>query len=125
MRIRGRNLLLRLREGLLRRLAPGPKILLYHRVAELSSDPQLLAVSPARFAEQLSVLRDGWQVLPLGDLVQAVLAHKASRRMVAITFDDGYADNLYQARPLLARGSLGHGVCRLGHTEHRAGVLVG
>jgi peptidoglycan/xylan/chitin deacetylase (PgdA/CDA1 family) len=106
MRLRGRNLLRRLREGLLRRLAPGPRILLYHRIAELSSDPQLLAVPPARFAEQLIVLRKRFQVLPLGDLVQAVRAGRASRRMAAITFDDGYADNLHEAQPLLARAGL-------------------
>jgi peptidoglycan/xylan/chitin deacetylase (PgdA/CDA1 family) len=106
MRIRGWNLLRRSWERVLRRLAPGSRILLYHRIAELSSDPQLLAVSPARFAEQLTVLRDGFQVLPLPDLVQAVLAGRASRRMVAITFDDGYADSLQQAQPLLARAGL-------------------
>ncbi len=84
-------------------LGAGPRILLYHRVAELESDPQLLAVSPGRFAEQLAVLREDYQVLPLDELVRAVFAHKATRRMVAITFDDGYADNLHQAAPLLAQ----------------------
>ncbi len=73
-------------------------ILAYHRVTELSSDPQLLCVRPANFAAQLRVLRDCGFVLPLEQVRPATL--DAPTR-IAVTFDDGYADNYEQAWPIL------------------------
>ncbi|MCO6436340.1 MAG: polysaccharide deacetylase family protein [Phycisphaerae bacterium] len=77
--------------------SPIDLILLYHRVADTPSDPQLLAVSPQNFAEQLSALREVFDIVPLGSLCVA----RCTRPRVAITFDDGYADNLHHAKPLL------------------------
>jgi peptidoglycan/xylan/chitin deacetylase (PgdA/CDA1 family) len=93
----------------------GSVVLLYHRVAEPNDggrgDPFSLCVSPARFAEHLEVLRGflGRPSLPLEALVDGGVAVGAGRRGarstrgVAITFDDGYADNLHAALPLLER----------------------
>jgi peptidoglycan/xylan/chitin deacetylase (PgdA/CDA1 family) len=80
------------------RLAPGSLILLYHRVAEADRDPWSLCVSPRHFAEHLAVLAG--RVRPLGLLAGG---RAAARRSVAITFDDGYADALEAAHPLLER----------------------
>jgi peptidoglycan/xylan/chitin deacetylase (PgdA/CDA1 family) len=82
-------------------VAPPPVILMYHRVAELDLDPQLLAVTPRHFAEQLDVLRRGYRVLSLADLVVAVLDRRVPRRAVVLTIDDGYADSLEHAKPAL------------------------
>jgi peptidoglycan/xylan/chitin deacetylase (PgdA/CDA1 family) len=73
-----------------------PAILLYHRVEDLSRDPLGLAVRPAHFAEHLAVLAD--RSAPLED----VAAGRAAPGAVALTFDDGYADNLRHALPALA-----------------------
>ena len=82
---------------------PRAIILLYHRVTELSSDPQLLCVSPKHFAEHLQILRKHGRPTLLKSLNQT-LHHKKRRRCdVIVTFDDGYADNLYNAKPLLER----------------------
>lgn len=78
-------------------------VLMYHRVAEPASDPWGLAVSPRHFAEHLDVLRRHARVVGFGALGEAVRAGRTPRRAVAITFDDGYADNLFGARPLLER----------------------
>lgn len=79
-------------------------ILLYHRVADVRPDPWGLSVSPARFMEHLEVLsRSGFKCLRLRDLVRLLQDGTLPRRAVAITFDDGYADNLYAAKPLLER----------------------
>jgi peptidoglycan/xylan/chitin deacetylase (PgdA/CDA1 family) len=60
-------------------------------------------VSPEHFAEHLSVLEQVATPVRLSDLVQAAADHVLPRRAVAITFDDGYVDNLYAAKPLLER----------------------
>ena len=88
------------------RLSAGALILLYHRVIRLDRDPQWLTVSPKHFEEHLEVLRRGpWRTLPLRDLVEAFSFTRAKppRRAIAVTFDDGYADNLINARPILAK----------------------
>jgi peptidoglycan/xylan/chitin deacetylase (PgdA/CDA1 family) len=74
-------------------------VLLYHRVATPVSDAHLLCVSPPHFAEHLEVLRRLGRPLPL----EALAGEDAPRNAVAVTLDDGYADNLHHARPLLER----------------------
>jgi peptidoglycan/xylan/chitin deacetylase (PgdA/CDA1 family) len=78
-------------------------ILLYHRVIDLESDPYNLCISPARFEEHLQVLRRLSPVVRLGELAKALSSGSLPHRSVVITFDDGYADNLYQAQPLLEK----------------------
>lgn len=84
-------------------LMPGGFILLYHRVADADSDPWSLSVSPQHFAEHLEVLRKYTRPLQLEQLNQDIEAKKPLNRRVAITFDDGYADNFHNAKPLLER----------------------
>jgi peptidoglycan/xylan/chitin deacetylase (PgdA/CDA1 family) len=76
-------------------------VLLYHRVGRSRFDPWNLCVSPDNFAEHLAVLRRRAEIVPLHELPAAV--RSGSRRpVVAITFDDGYVDNLALAAPRLA-----------------------
>ena len=76
---------------------------IYHRVAVVPSDPQLLCVTPKHFAEHLDVLQKCMNPMPLRQLVPAVRNRKIPHRRVIVTFDDGYADNMYIAKPLLER----------------------
>jgi peptidoglycan/xylan/chitin deacetylase (PgdA/CDA1 family) len=76
-------------------------ILVYHRVAEAIVDPWALGVSPAHFAEQLQVLNEIANPVSLRDLVRAKSDNDLPPRPVCITFDDGYADNLFSAKPAL------------------------
>lgn len=78
-------------------------ILLYHRVAKLKSDPWGLAVPPGRFAEHLEVLGEHATPMQLGELSLALRDGGVPERSVVVTFDDGYLDNLRNAKPLLAR----------------------
>jgi peptidoglycan/xylan/chitin deacetylase (PgdA/CDA1 family) len=80
-----------------------PFILMYHSVADVSYDPNVLSVSPRRFAEQLAWLeRRGLRGVAIGTLVAAMRAGRA-RGLVGITFDDGYVSVLENAVPELAR----------------------
>jgi peptidoglycan/xylan/chitin deacetylase (PgdA/CDA1 family) len=78
-------------------------ILLYHRVARLRTDPWSLAVTPRRFGEQLEVLRREANPIRLGQYLRAHQDGSLPDRCVVVTFDDGYADNLHNAKPLLER----------------------
>ena len=76
---------------------------MYHRIAAPPSDLWRLAVSPSHFVEHLDVIRADFHPISLYDLVKAIGAGSMPRRAVAFTFDDGYRDNLYTAKPLLER----------------------
>lgn len=78
-------------------------ILIYHRVAELDCDPQWLGVPPGQFDEQMAVLARRWRPVELGELADAVRAGDVPDGAVAVTFDDGYADNWTHAVPILKR----------------------
>jgi peptidoglycan/xylan/chitin deacetylase (PgdA/CDA1 family) len=76
-------------------------ILIYHRVADGNVDPWALSVSPAHFTQQLQVLNTIANPVSLRDLLSAKSDRDLPPRPVCVTFDDGYADNLYAARPAL------------------------
>jgi peptidoglycan/xylan/chitin deacetylase (PgdA/CDA1 family) len=76
-------------------------VLLYHRVASLPRDVHRLAVTPEAFRSQLATLTHDWQVVPLGDLAPAAASGHLRAGRVALTFDDGYLDNLDVVLPIL------------------------
>lgn len=82
------------------RLRPRAVVLLYHRVAETADDPHRQAVPPALFERHLELLRREYTVEPLEALAGGF---PRKDRTVAVTFDDGYADNLTAAYPVAAR----------------------
>jgi peptidoglycan/xylan/chitin deacetylase (PgdA/CDA1 family) len=77
-------------------------ILGYHRVSD-GPDPYQLGVSSENLAEQLAVLARVAHPLPVKQLPQLLAAGQLPKRAVAVTFDDGYAEVLHRAKPLLAR----------------------
>ncbi len=71
-------------------------ILLYHRVCALPGDEHRLALPPSLFRAQLERLR---ALMPIVRLDQPWAPRRGPA--AAVTFDDGYADNLEQALPIL------------------------
>jgi peptidoglycan/xylan/chitin deacetylase (PgdA/CDA1 family) len=81
---------------------PKPLILTYHRIADDPVDHWRIAVSPGHFEEHLCVLRRTRLPLPLTDFVRSLMAGTLPSNAVALTFDDGYVDNLVAGKPRLA-----------------------
>lgn len=86
--------------------ARGLSILLYHRVL-----PELDTMRPGEitargFEWQMSVLQEHFNVLPLRQALEYLEHGRLPPRSVCITFDDGYADNLTVALPILERYGL-------------------
>jgi peptidoglycan/xylan/chitin deacetylase (PgdA/CDA1 family) len=75
---------------------------MYHRIAEPLVDPWRLAVQPSHFDEQLAVLRRCRYPLPMSEFVVKIEDGTLPDNAVAVTFDDGYVDNVRAARPRLA-----------------------
>lgn len=80
-----------------------PVILMYHRIAEPLFDPWALSVSPPRFAEQIDWLKRHRLPMSMDEFVSRLTQRELPSRAVAITFDDGYLDNLMSAKPVLER----------------------
>ena len=78
-------------------------ILMYHRVGDGGADPWALCVSPQHFAQHLEVLRRRSRSMRVRDLVTMVGDGSLPTGASVVTFDDGYADNLGNARALLER----------------------
>ena len=80
----------------LNRIDPPVIVLLYHRVATLKSDPEMLAVTPENFRAQICYLKETFPILRFEDDWTTV-----DKPSVVLTFDDGYADNALVALPIL------------------------
>ena len=81
-------------------------ILMYHRIASSAIDPWELAVDANNFEQHLQVLKKKYVVEPLPNLVEQLNKKKIRKKSIAITFDDGYADNYFIAKPLLEKYNL-------------------
>jgi peptidoglycan/xylan/chitin deacetylase (PgdA/CDA1 family) len=81
-------------------------ILVYHRVVkdeEIEEDLELgLTVSCSNFEKHIKEIKSKYKICSMDEFVRN-LKKKNNEFMVAITFDDGYKDNLYQALPILTK----------------------
>ncbi len=76
-------------------------VLIYHRV-RAEPDAMFPDEPDARmFREQMTVLAEDFRVLPLGEALSLQGRGKLPARSVAVTFDDGFADNATEALPIL------------------------
>src|SRR5215216_7794219 len=103
MRVRGVGRLRRALQRIKRRVSDRALILMYHRVAEPGCDPWELAVTPEHFRQHLEVLRKYDRMMRNDQLAASLERGKLPNRAVVVTFDDGYADNLLSAKPLLEK----------------------
>jgi peptidoglycan/xylan/chitin deacetylase (PgdA/CDA1 family) len=81
-------------------------ILIHHRV--LAAPDALMPGEPsvAMFDARMRLLKQAFNVLPLADAVRRLREGTLPARAACITFDDGYADNLTLAQPVLKKHGL-------------------
>ncbi|ABM62321.1 polysaccharide deacetylase [Halorhodospira halophila SL1] len=82
---------------------PRLSILIYHRVRPAPDPMRPDDPDVQRFEEQIAWLRHACHVWPLKEAIRHLYAGTLPRGSVAITFDDGYADNHDYALPVLLR----------------------
>jgi len=80
---------------------PSALVLAYHRVYSPASDPHGICVSPENFREHVRFLTRKLDVVPLSDMVRFLKQGIVRQNTIAITFDDGYRDNLTHAKEIL------------------------
>jgi peptidoglycan/xylan/chitin deacetylase (PgdA/CDA1 family) len=77
----------------------GIRILFYHRV---TPDSDELGIAPAKFARQMRELaRGGYTGVDVASVARALDEHADPRRIVGLSFDDGYQDVADHALPVL------------------------
>jgi peptidoglycan/xylan/chitin deacetylase (PgdA/CDA1 family) len=81
-------------------------ILTYHRILGAADPLRRGEMTQPAFARHAAVLRRWFNVLPLPQAWRRTLEGTLPPRAVAITFDDGYADNAELALPILKRERL-------------------
>lgn len=81
-------------------------ILMYHRVLSAPDPLRPADITLPVFDECMSYLKRFFNVLPLSSAAARLQERSLPRRAVAITFDDGYADNFLCAAPVLQRYEL-------------------
>src|SRR5262245_24984674 len=86
------------------------RILCYHGVCDdhLAGQPWVpdFFVTASAFERQLQYLRRHARVLPLDEAARKLREGTLPPQAVSITFDDGYANNLHLACPLLVKYGL-------------------
>ncbi len=92
-------------------IAPGGRqgrlaVLMYHRVLAEADPIHDFGTPVSTFDAQMAALADVFNVLPLAEAVERMHAGTLPPRAVAITFDDGYRDNVEVACPILRRHGL-------------------
>ena len=103
MRVPGLKTAKKISRWLQARILGGALILGYHRVAQVVRDEYEVCITPERFAEQMDVLKKYAHPISLTKLVECLKSNSLPSRSVAVTFDDGYVDNLFNAKPILEK----------------------
>lgn len=89
-------------------------ILAYHRVSDEASpltDGRPLTHSIGEFEEQMAYLADRFEPIRLSEAIASLTGERPLRRAVVVTLDDGYAESLQIAAPILRRYGIPAALC--------------
>ncbi|WP_163834594.1 polysaccharide deacetylase family protein [Spartinivicinus ruber] len=76
-------------------------ILIYHRVLAEPSERGTGMLDASTFRWQMNLINEHFNVLPLSEAIELLQHNSLPPRAIAVTFDDGYADNATVALPIL------------------------
>ncbi|CAH9019185.1 polysaccharide deacetylase family protein [Candidatus Nitrosacidococcus sp. I8] len=82
-------------------------ILIYHQVLSKPDPLRQDTVDIEDFGWQMATIKKYFSVLPLGEAIERLHKKSLPKRVLCITFDDGYLDNATNALPILKK----HGLC--------------
>jgi peptidoglycan/xylan/chitin deacetylase (PgdA/CDA1 family) len=81
-------------------------VLIYHRVLDEPDFMRPGEVDKSIFSWHIALLAKYFNVLSVADAIEKLKTNTLPSRAVCITFDDGYADNLHNAIPILKKHNL-------------------
>lgn len=79
-----------------------PRVLFYHSVDNIvNQDVESVAFSIENFKKQIDYLRKHYEIISIDEFYDRYVANTFTNREIVLTFDDGYANNLYVVAPIL------------------------
>lgn len=81
-------------------------VLIYHRVLDEPDFMRPGEVDRQAFSWQMALLAKYFNVLSFSEALEKLKTNRLPARAICITFDDGYADNLHNAVPILKKNNL-------------------
>lgn len=105
--------------SILRRLNRTPRILFWHGV-DINPDSKVEpeCINKSDFIKQIDYLRKYYEIISIEEFEKRLLNNSFTSREIVLTFDDGYANNLYVVEPILNKYNLPYTVFI--STEHIA-----
>lgn len=81
-------------------------ILMYHHVTDPHYDPLRLNVSPGHFQEHMQVIKKYGRPVTMSDMAENMNRFYFGKPPIAVTLDDGYANNFNHARPIFEKADV-------------------
>ena len=92
---------------ILRILNKTPRILFYHGVDKVKfSEIEAENIDLSSFEEQVIYFKKYYEIVSIEEFERRFKEHNFTNKEIVLTFDDGYANNLYVAEPILRKYNL-------------------
>lgn len=91
----------------LRKINRAPRILFWHGIEDVSNRKiETESYSVSLFKKQIKYLNKYYEIISIIEFEKRLLNNSFSNREIVLTFDDGYANNLYIVEPILRKYAL-------------------